>query len=341
MSNPIAVLISDVHYNINTLELADAAMRQAISKANALSVPMVVAGDIHDTKANLRGECVNRMLETFETCKTACYVLVGNHDLINEKSKAHSLNFLRNIPNVHIIDVPQYVQEVDAFLVPYQADLEFLQDYLTQRAANGRTNRVIMHQGITTADPGEYTHDKTAISTEYLKDLRVISGHYHARQDIKCGRPQKGCVGLTSYIGNPYTLGFGEANHPSKGYQILNADGTLTHVATRLSRHIVLNVDKVQITGKVPIDDIRSIDIVKVKYTGTKEELSKVDKEKLGKELGLTNFKLEFIPTESSLPVMAVTTTNKEQILDELICRLSTSDEQKERLKTLWRTLCE
>ena len=64
-TNPVAILISDVHYNINTLKLADAAMQMAIDEANKLSVPLIVAGDLHDTKANLRGECVNAMLSTF------------------------------------------------------------------------------------------------------------------------------------------------------------------------------------------------------------------------------------------------------------------------------------
>jgi hypothetical protein len=42
---PIAVIISDVHYNINTLEVADKAMRMAINRANILNIPLIVAGD--------------------------------------------------------------------------------------------------------------------------------------------------------------------------------------------------------------------------------------------------------------------------------------------------------
>lgn len=64
-TKPEAVLISDIHYNIQTLPLADAAVNMAITKANQLGVPLIVCGDLHDTKANLRGECVNAMLETF------------------------------------------------------------------------------------------------------------------------------------------------------------------------------------------------------------------------------------------------------------------------------------
>ena len=40
MKKPVAVIISDVHYSLKTLELADAAMRLAIAKANNLDVPV-------------------------------------------------------------------------------------------------------------------------------------------------------------------------------------------------------------------------------------------------------------------------------------------------------------
>src|ERR1700722_9570126 len=93
---PIAVLISDVHYNLQTLPLADAAMRQAVFKANTLDVPLIVAGDLHDTKANLRGECIKAMLNTLSLTKHRAHILIGNHDKINEKSPLteNSLHFL-------------------------------------------------------------------------------------------------------------------------------------------------------------------------------------------------------------------------------------------------------
>ena len=66
--HPIAVLISDVHYNLQNLKVADAAMNLAIDKALDLGIDLIVAGDLHDTKANLRGECVSVMRKTFKRC---------------------------------------------------------------------------------------------------------------------------------------------------------------------------------------------------------------------------------------------------------------------------------
>ncbi|MES1987480.1 MAG: metallophosphoesterase, partial [Pseudomonadota bacterium] len=87
-------MTADVHYSVPTLPLADAAVRQAIDKPNELNVPLIVAGDLHDTKANVRGECMIAMRKTFCKAITSVVILRGNHDALNEKSQEHSLCFL-------------------------------------------------------------------------------------------------------------------------------------------------------------------------------------------------------------------------------------------------------
>jgi DNA repair exonuclease SbcCD nuclease subunit len=332
---PKAVLISDIHYNLNTLELADAALRQAFDKANQLKVKLIIAGDLHDSKANLRAECMNAMLRTFKDySEVEVWILRGNHDSINEKSKEHSLNFLA--PYANIIEEPMYMFNI-GYLVPYYHNPEELKSYL-KTLPKGAT--LVMHQGITGSNSGEYIQDKSAITPNDVAGFRVISGHYHTRQTIKL---PKG--GSWDYIGNPFTLNFGEAGDPEKGFQILMDDGSLEFVPTNLRRHIVLNVSKVtdywQITGKVPLEDVRSIDIVKVKLTATKEELSSMTRERVAKMLNLSNFKLDLIPLETTTTAPAeAPDLTQEQLLDSLIDSVAnTSKEQKERLKELWRGL--
>ena len=64
---PIAVLISDVHYTPSSLPIAHTAMKMALSKAEALKVPLIDCGDILDSKAIIRAECANALIELF--CK--------------------------------------------------------------------------------------------------------------------------------------------------------------------------------------------------------------------------------------------------------------------------------
>ena len=50
-NNPIAVVMADLHFNINNIDVASTALSVAIDKANDLGVTLIIAGDLHDTKA--------------------------------------------------------------------------------------------------------------------------------------------------------------------------------------------------------------------------------------------------------------------------------------------------
>ncbi len=329
MSNPRAVLISDVHYSLNTLTLADAAMRQAINKANELNVPLIVAGDLHDSKAMMRGECVKAMIDTFKTTKLPAYVLVGNHDRLNEKNEAHSLEFLR--PYAFIVDRIDHV--FGMYLLSYFHDLEALKETLYS-IPKGST--IIMHQGVNKAWGGHYVHDKTAAPAEWFEDFRVISGHYHRAQDIKCGRPRNGAVGLFSYVGTPYTITFAEAGDGPKGFRILMDDGLLESVPTNLRSHHIAEMwaSETNYCWNFTRDDI-----VWAKVKGTRSELAKVDKEALGEALGIgSNYKLDLIPIDSHTDTQSKEDEPKMtdlEVLDKLIDGLPDDVEYREYLKSL------
>lgn len=335
MSSPVAVLIADVHYSMTTLPLAEAAMRQAIAKANDLGIPLIVAGDLHETKANLRGECVKAMLETFELCDERPYVIIGNHCRINERSKEHSLNFLKHACNV--TNHPVFVREVGSWLIPYYSDpseLRTILEYIEKPA------RLIMHQGVTDTNSGHYIQDKSALPKEVFADFRVISGHYHMAQDLKCGRPRKGAVGLFSYIGNPYTLNFAEANDPSKGFAVLYEDGFLERIPTNLRKHVVIETCFDRLTS--PLLNYTLGDLVWLKVRGPRSELAKINKIAISRSMfyGDLDFKLDLIPTDA--PILEAKTENMTgaEILDALIDNEPETADEKSELKKLWRDLC-
>lgn len=337
MSNPVAVLISDIHYNLNNLKLADAAMRQAIQKANDLNVPLIVAGDLHDTKASLRGECVKAIMDTFSLVETEAVVLIGNHCKIHERSPEHSLEFLRSM--AIIVDRPM---GYDIFhMLPYFSDPDACRAALKD-IPKGST--VIMHQGLTKAWPGEYSHDKSAIRPEDVADFRVISGHYHRAHDIKCGRPRKGAVGLFSYIGSPYTITFAEATDGPKGFRILYDDGTLELVPTNLRKHIVVEETFEAIVdgaGQSFTQHVRSEDLVWLKIKGASLDLDVIDKVELGIKLGLpSNYKLDLIPTDTPVTKAdEVEGMKNEDVFDKLIDDSAEAPTVKYELKALWREI--
>lgn len=341
MKKPAAVLISDVHYNINTLEVADKAMRLAINKANELKVRLIVCGDLHDTKANIRGECIKAIMETFSRCDYMPIILRGNHDSINEKSTEHSLEFLRleagivkfGIRNIMLTSNAERLANI-CWFIPYQHDTETFRQLIN---AIPEDAVVFMHQGVINSNSGHYIQDKSAIPKEWLAGRRVISGHYHTRQDIEL--PEGG---LLSYVGNPYTLGFGEANDPEKGYQILYDDGSLEFVPTKLRRHrvIICGWDDRHDLFWPPVFKIQDTDIVWIKVKGPTDRLSITTKEWLKTQFHIPgDFRLDLIPNDTKSELKSIdTNTSKSDILDSVINNLqNTDDERKTRLKQLWR----
>ncbi len=341
---PIAVLISDVHYNLQTLPLADASMRQAIAKANDLHVPVIVAGDLHDSKANMRAECVNAMLKTFNEVKTECFILIGNHDLINEKSDTNSLEFLDELNSrIWLVRENMHAYQASVVCIAYHSDTEKLKKLIKSLHPNYAGFPLIMHQGITGSNSGEYIQDKSAISKQDVSGLRIISGHYHQRQTIDL--PDGG---KWDYIGNPYTLNYGEANDPEKGFRILMQDGSLEFVPTDLRRHhiheFIAQPCKERMVEIISQSFYSSNvnDLVWAKVRGPKECLNKITKKYIRKHfMHSDNFKLDLIPTdtETKAPDNKKELTQAE-LLDSMIDSLTnTSDDVKDRLKSKWKDL--
>ena len=327
-AKPIAVLISDEHYTPSTLELADAAVRQAIRTAEALGVPLISCGDLLDTKDILRGVCMNAVIKTFSEAKCPIHLLVGNHTLVNEKGSEHVLHFLK--PYCNVIDTKTEILP-GVYALPYYSDQDALQSTLNT-IPEGST--LILHQGVHSANLGHYLQDKSSLPKETFANFRVLSGHYHCAQDIKCGPIHKGNVGLFTYVGNPYTLSYGESSDPTKGYCILMSDGSVKRVPTNLRKHIVYD-------GSAPLNYSPG-DLVWVKITAPQSQLSAINKSQLAKELGIDeNFKLDLIPTEEKFTDIKVDEVDDSSILDQLIDQKSDDDAQKQYLKQLWRKLCE
>lgn len=335
MTKPIAVVIGDIHFTLNTLDLASAALKQAVAKAKELEVPLIINGDTLDTKAVMRAECVNAFLACLDYT-VITYVNVGNHDMINEKAEGeHALNFLNGWDNVVLVDYAWPISH-EVMIVPYSSP-EILKSVLVTYA---KAAILVVHQGLYGADMGHYTTDKTSLKPEDFAGRRVIASHYHKRQDIDLPGG-----GLWSYIGNPYTLSFGEANDPSKGFAVLFEDGSLEHVDTNLRRHITfdLNIadDPWGGNGVITEDDL-----VRIRIRGPASELDRINKAGVLSCLDIpqgTSVRFDLIP-DAAQPIGEEQLTPSDtpaDVLDTLIDALPDSGEHKEKLKALWRTIHE
>ena len=339
MSSPVAVLLSDVHYSLKTLKEAEVSMLMAIDKAEELDIPLIIAGDLHDTKANLRGECTNAMVKTFSNAKCSIELLIGNHCRINEKSQEHSLNFLEPYCNFIVNEPRKFSFEGFSFyMIPYYFDVQALKEYLSTIPAG---STLIMHQGLKGSHAGEYILDRTALDKESVANFRVISGHYHRRQSIQCSKKyinkSDNLLGWWDYIGNPYTTRFDESEDPEKGFQVLYDDGSLKFIPTNLRKHVKIEIDVTELEhagGPYFCREVRPNDILWVVIHGPSDKLATITKESLGIN---QPFRLELTPTDAAQ--LAFDTTNKLDFDSVIDGNAGLDNDRKARLKTLWKDL--
>jgi hypothetical protein len=318
-SKPSCVVISDVHYSLQNLELSDKAFRAAIDKAAELNIPLIDCGDLTNDKAILRAEVVNALILTMKYAKSKkvdVLVLVGNHSLINEKSTEHALNFLN--PWCTVVNTPTSM--LGFHFIPYQSSPQVFIEHLNE-IPKGST--ILCHQGVPEAFMGDYIQDHSAVSTEHTKDYTVFSGHYHKHQSI----------GSWTYIGNPYTMSFGESNDGPKGFLILNDDNTFTRKILDLRKHIKIETTVENLQSLQPV---RENDLVWIKLSGPRSELHKVKKEEVAALLKVKDFKLDLIPTDLDTHVIEVEKMTNLEILDTIIDALPDEDEHKKYLKELY-----
>jgi DNA repair exonuclease SbcCD nuclease subunit len=184
---------------------------------------------------------------------------------------------------------------------------------------------------------GHYVKDSSSLPPEAYANFRVISGHYHKRQDITCGEPKENAVGLFSYIGNPFTLSFAEAGDP-KGIAILLSDGTLQHIELEARRHCIINVTLNKDNKYVLDQRAAHDDLIWVKFYGPQSEVDKFDKMEFGTAyFGHSNFQLDFYPFEAKKVDIQTTSLSHEQMFDDLIDSETDTDDIKQDLKDLWR----
>lgn len=341
---PIAVLIADVHYHVNTITVADRCTRMAIDEAHRRRVPLVIDGDLLDQKPIIRGEVAKVLIETLKYAKllgVEVIVVVGNHDKINEKGADHSLEFIR--PWANVIDSTRSASQLDApriAFIPYQSSVEAFREQLAMIQPGWL---IIMHQGVQGAFMGDYSTDKSSIDPAELAAYAVISGHYHRAQSIatSTGNPNYFGVGTLNYIGSPYSTTFAEANDGLKGFQILYSDWSMKQVPTGQRKHVILEMDAAGILdGELTRMDalVEPGDLVWIKAAGSCADLDRLKKKDMLAQLPAVGFlKFDKISTDTVRAILPTAKMTGPQMLDALIDRSDEPAARKKKLKSVWR----
>ena len=222
--------------------------------------PTIFLGDLLDNKAIVRAECLNLYYKRFRESKLDFIILIGNHDLVSLESTEHSLETLKQLPNLTIVDKPKVVDGM--FFVPYIHDLKAVKEIL--EGHDGQT--LFIHQGIIGYDYGNGYIAEDGIATESIKGFKtIIAGHFHKFQTD----------GKLTFLGTPFSKSFGESDQDK---YIATYDSDLDYlemIMTDFPQHKTIEVD---CSKELPEVKIGSDHIYRFILTGTQAEIATFDK---------------------------------------------------------------
>jgi DNA repair exonuclease SbcCD nuclease subunit len=238
-------IVGDPHAKPDNLDK----IAQLFENIEELGNPCIILGDLLDTKELVRGSCLNAYISHFKASKLHFYVLVGNHDWFNLDCKDHSLEPLKMLKNVTIVD--NIFRELeDLVLVPFSNSYD---DKYLKYLREGKSKTLIGHFDIVGFDYGNGHISSTGLKLSDLQNWPlVVSGHYHKYQKVN----------NTVYLGSPFSHSFGESNQ-DKFLGILDTKTkTMELLPTNFQKHTTLYLncdDSLELKGYDPKDKIRVI----------------------------------------------------------------------------------
>lgn len=164
-------IIGDPHAKLNNLDK----INELFNKIEDLGHTTVILGDLLDTKAIVRSQCLNAYINYFKNSKLNFIILVGNHDLHEVTSTEHSLEPLKLLPNVTIVDEPMGLHH--GFFMPYMHDEVRVKAAIKQMP---KGSVLFGHLELKGFDFGNgFICPKGMTGKSFTKFKRVISGHFH------------------------------------------------------------------------------------------------------------------------------------------------------------------
>lgn len=232
------------------------------------ALPTIWLGDLLDTKEVIRGKCLNAYLNYFKRSKLDHIVLVGNHDWFNLECKEHSLEPLKDLENVTIVDSP--ISHNGMLFLPYIHGGDAVREALgnlVPKVVKKDFPILVAHLEVTGFDFGNGHICEAGLGLEDLKmfDL-VVSGHFHKFQE----------KGNLVYLGTPFSHSFGESNQ-TKFIAILDSETQrLEYIATPFAQHLTIEIDADKVSTIRKVDTKNHVRII---LTGRPENIAKVNKD--------------------------------------------------------------
>lgn len=251
-------IVGDLHITPKNLDKVEI----LFNTIEDMGYPVIILGDVLDTKEIIRGKCLNFIFNKLKDSKLSYTILVGNHDFFSTACQEHALEVLKVLPNVIVVDYPMI--HLDMCFLPYMKDQEAIEAEI-----NKSPNKVIfIHQSVQGFDYGNgYIAPEGLDFDSLTKCKRIIAGHFHKYQER----------GNLTYLGTPFSHTFGESGQAKyiATYQV--STNKLELLETRFPKHIttIIDCDNWDFTSILELDPN---DYHRVVLKGTQELIDQFDK---------------------------------------------------------------
>jgi len=224
----------------------------------SLGLPVIMLGDTLDTKELIRGQCMNLLYRLLKDSKLHWYFIIGNHCWFNLHCQQHSLEVLKSLENVTIIDKPTEVENVT--MMPFYSDYNVLPHWIN----NAKGEYLIAHLDVKGFNYGNGIQSNEGLELADLsKFKKVISGHYHEFQQN----------GNLLYLGTPFSHSFGESNQDKYLAKFNSENGNIELIKTDFPRHVTVELD---LNNPVKLN-LDHYDHNRIIIKGTREQLDAFD----------------------------------------------------------------
>ena len=179
----------------------------------------IFLGDWHHHRSSTNVSTMNYTVSNMERLGKAfekVYVIMGNHDLFyRDKREINSMEFIRNIPNIHIVN--EWIETDDVAIVPWIVQDEWKRiPQMKQRYMFGHFELPYFQMNAMVEMP-----DVGGIKAEHFVNQEyMFTGHFHKRQ----------VRNNISYMGNAFPHNYADAGDDERGMMILEYGGTPKYI---------------------------------------------------------------------------------------------------------------
>ena len=286
------LFIGDPHFQINNIQEVEIFIEKITDLAREQQPDLIcIGGDLlhtherlHTIPLNKAYELVHKMREIAKT-----YVLVGNHDMINNRqylTDSHWMNGMKDWNNTVIVDtvITETINDKMFVFVPYVAPGRFEEALETLEEDDWKmADCIFAHQEFFGCKMGAIVSVEGDKWPEKYPD--VVSGHIHSNQTPQCN---------VYYPGSAMQHAFGESSKniiPLLTFEDGEMDYELEEINLKLPRKKILYMD-VDAVDDYDIPDTE--DKIKITVSGVYDEFKAFKKTKKYKKLIASGVKVVF-----------------------------------------------